>query len=343
MSVQSPYEQIRFINDVIKDRSAKNEKTFFSVKLERMGVVTPLVNKEDGNVFYETIIQYLTRYDLSALIIELYHGKSHNVREPFQVIKIAIKRSQDLTLGNTDKNTVEFVESETLINPEKHFFTMAEKERANIMLEFRIKQLEWENEILKKKNKKKKQHIEELEKELDKTEKSKKHSLGNVTLGNVTANALSTFAKSEFGIGILKNVFGAKQEVLNGLLGLDENHSEKAEGESNEEKSTATIVTENKEGQETKKEKEKLSESDKIRLQIIKYINDFLLNADDAVLRLYYELVVLIGKDTALLQKIYLQLKELQKKGALKSFVMDSSNEKTTEGEKKDGNGIDDS
>ena len=78
-------------------------------------------------------------------------------------------------------------------------------------------------------------------------------------------------------------------------------------------------------------------------MQIIKYINDFLLNADDAVLRLYYELVVLIGKDTALLQKIYLQLKELQKKGALKSFVMDSCNEKTTEGEKKDGNGIDDS
>ncbi len=341
MSTQSPYEQIRFINDVIKDRSAKNEKTFFSVKLERLGVVTPLVNKEDGNVFYETIIQYLTRYDLSALIIELYHGKSHNVREPFQVIKIAIKRSQDLTLGNTDKNTVELVEPETFINPEKHFFTMAEKERANIMLEFRIKQLEWENEILKKKNKKKKNYIIELEEALDKNERGKKNSLGNVTLGNVTANAIEKLVKSEFGIGILKNVFGAKQEVINGLLGIEENHSEKAEEESKtvkEEKSTASIVTETKEPGE---KKEALSESDKIRLQVIKYINDFMLGADDAVLRLYYELIQLIGKDVNLLQSIYMQLKSVKKNGANKFSV--KNGEKTTEGEQNDGNGIDDS
>lgn len=333
MSTQSPYEQIRFINDVIKDRSAKNEKTFFSVKLERMGVVTPLVNKEDGNVFYETIIQYLTRYDLSALIIELYHGKSHNVREPFQIIKIAIKRSQDLTLGNTEKNGVEFVESETLINPEKHFFTMAEKERANIMLEFRIKQLEWENEILKKKNKKKKQYIAELEEERDKVERNKKHSLANVTLGNITSNALETFAKSDFGIGILKNVFGAKQEVLNGLLGLDENteHSEKAEV--NETKSTASIVT------ETKKD---LSDTDKVRLQVIKHINEFMLNADDAVLRLYYELIMLIGKDVNLLQSIYMQLKGVKKDSEQKNTVTMSGEDKT-EGTKTNGNGIDDS
>lgn len=333
MSTQSPYEQIRFINDVIKDRSAKNEKTFFSVKLERMGVVTPLVNKEDGTVFYETIIQYLTRYDLSALIIELYHGKSHNVREPFQVIKIAIKRSQDLTLGNTDKNTVELVEPETFINPEKHFFTMAEKERANIMLEFRIKQLEWENEILKKKNKKKKQYIQELESELDKTEKSKKHSLANVTLGNVTANALETFAKSDFGIGILKNVFGAKQEVLNGLLGLDKNHSEKAEEVNEEIKSTASIVT------ETKKD---LSDTDKVRLQVIKSINDFMLNADDAVLRLYYELIKLIGKDVNLLQSIYMQLKGVKKNTEQKHTVSMSDESETGE-TKKGAKGIDDS
>jgi cell division protein FtsB len=331
MSTQSPYEQIRFINDVIKDRSAKNEKTFFSVKLERMGVVTPLVNKEDGNVFYETIIQYLTRYDLSALIIELYHGKSHNVREPFQIIKIAIKRSQDLTLGNTEKNGVEFVESETLINPEKHFFTMAEKERANIMLEFRIKQLEWENEILKKKNKKKKQYIQELEDERDKIERNKKHSLANVTLGNITSNALETFAKSDFGIGILKNVFGAKQEVLNGLLGLDENTN--TEETKEETKSTASIIT------ETKKD---LSDTDKVRLQVIKHINDFMLNADDAVLRLYYELITLIGKDVNLLQSIYMQLKGVKKNTDQKHTVTMSGEDKT-EGTKTNGNGIDDS
>lgn len=339
MGTQSPYEQIRFINDVIKDRSAKNEKTFFSVKLERMGVVTPLVNKEDGNVFYETIIQYLTRYDLSALIIELYHGKSHNVREPFQVIKIAIKRSQDLTLGNTDKNTVELVESETFINPEKHFFTMAEKERANIMLEFRIKQLEWENEILKKKNKKKKQYIQELETELDKSERNKKHSLANVTLGNVTANAVEKLVKSDFGIGLLKNVFGAKQEVLNGLLGIDENQSEKAEETKTEEKSTASIVTETKEPQE---KKETLSENDKVRLQVIKYINDFMLNADDAVLRLYYELIQVIGKDVNLLQSIYMQLKSIKKNGANKPVVSMTGEIKTSE-TNDSGKGVDDS
>lgn len=339
MNAQSPYEQIRFIHDVIKDRSAKNEKTFFSVKLERMGVQTPLVNKEDGNLFYETMLQYLTRYDLSALIIELYHGKSHNVREPFQVIKISMKRSTDISLGNTDNKNIEVVESETFINPEKHFFTMAEKERANIMLEFRIKQLEWENDILKKKNKKKKQYIQELETELDKNEKNKKHSLGNVTLGNVTANALSTFARSEFGIGILKNVFGAKQEVLNGLLGLDENHSEKAEETKTEEKSTASIVTETK---DTKESDKKLSESDKVRLRVIKHINDFMLNADDAVLRLYYELIQLIGKDVNLLQSIYMQLKSVRKNGANKSVVSMTEENKTSE-TTDNGKGIDDS
>jgi hypothetical protein len=150
MNAQSPYEQLKFINDVIKDRTSKEEKTFFSVKLERNGVQTPLVNKEDGNLFYETVIQYLTRYDLSALIIELYHGKSHNVNQPFQTIKIHLKRSNDVVLGNTDTKHMEVIEPETFINPEKHFYSMAEKERTNIMLEFRIKQLEWENEILKK-------------------------------------------------------------------------------------------------------------------------------------------------------------------------------------------------
>ena len=346
MNKESSYEQIRFINDVIKDRAAKNEKTFFSVKLERMGVQTPLVNKEDGTVFYETIIQYLTRYDLSALIIELYHGKSHNIREPFQVIKIMIRRSQDLTLGNTDKNIPEVVASETFISPEKHFFSMVEKERANIMLEFRIKQLEWENDILKNKNEEKKSYIQELEAELDKNEKNKKHSLGNITLGNVASNALETFARSNFGIGILKNVLGAKQEVINGLLGVDEkneesdktentNPSEKAQ-ETKEEKSIASIVT------ETKEPEKKLSENDKIRLQVIKQINDFLLNADDAVLRLYYELIQLIGKDVNLLQSIYVQLKSLKKGGSQKPTVTMSDEEKASDTHQ-NGKSIDDS
>ncbi|HWY11792.1 MAG TPA: hypothetical protein VN026_10730 [Bacteroidia bacterium] len=338
MSNQSPYDQIRFINDVIKDRAQKNEKTFFSVKLDRMGVQTPLVTKEDGSVFYETMIQYLTRYELSALIIELYHGKSYNIKEPFQTIKIAVKRNQDISLGNTDKNITEITETETLINPEKHFYTLAEKERQNIMLEFRIKQLEWENEILKKKNKKKKEYIQELEKELDKTEKNKKNSLGNVALGNVASNALTTFAKSEFGIGILKNVFGAKQEVLNGLLGIDENSNPSEKGKEAETNSKVSIVTETK---ETKKD---LSGNDKIRLQIIKYINDFMLNADDGVLRLYYELIKLLGKDVKTMQNIYLQLKELRKNGALKNSTNDSATEKKTEEAKTENSkGVDDS
>jgi hypothetical protein len=335
MSTQSPYEQIRFINDVIKDRSAKNEKTFFSVKLERMGVQTPLVNKEEGNLFYETIIQYLTRYDLSALIIELYHGKSHNVKEPFQTIKINIKRNQELSLNGADKNQVEVVESETLINPEKHFYTLAEKERANIMLEFRIKQLEWELEISKKKNKKKKEYIQKLEAELDKIEKGKKHSLGNVTLGNITSNALETFAKSEFGIGILKNVFGAKQEMLDGLLGTTSNPSEKAEAE--ETKSTASIIT------ETKEPEKKLSDNDKVRLQVIKYINEFMLNADDAVVRIYYELICMIGKDLNLLQSIYLQLKGTMKNNTQKNNTSMDGAIKKDNNTSTNGNGIDDS
>lgn len=66
MTTQTPYEQIRFINDAIKDRQEKNQATFFSVKLDRLGALTPLATKENGASFYETIIQYLTKYDMSA-------------------------------------------------------------------------------------------------------------------------------------------------------------------------------------------------------------------------------------------------------------------------------------
>src|ERR1700739_851984 len=103
MSAQTPYEQVRFIRDVIKDRTDKSQPTFFSVKLESFGNVTPLVDKEQGALFYDTIIQYLMRYDLSALIVELYHGKSHNIKEPFQTFRILIKRSANVNLSGIDK------------------------------------------------------------------------------------------------------------------------------------------------------------------------------------------------------------------------------------------------
>lgn len=301
MAQQTPYEQIRFINDAIKDRQEKNQATFFSVKLERFGALTPLAVKENGANFYETIIQYLTRYDMTALVVELFNGKSHNVKEPFQTFKIVVKRSAEVN-GLCDEPELKISPAENVITTEKHFFTMAEKERQVMMLEFDLKRLQYENEELKKKNKKKKHYIEELEAELGKTEKAKKQSFGNVSLGLVGANALEGFAKSSFGLGILKNVFGMKEDTLNGLLGIEEAAS--PANTASETKSTASIITKQEEAV-----KEPQTKEEKYRAEIKKFINQFLDSCDDKTLRLYYELIQYLGADTETIDSVLKQLK----------------------------------
>jgi len=314
MNTQSPYEQIRFIHDVIKDRKDKNQSTFFSVKLVRGDKVTPLVDKETGDTFYETIIQYLTRYDVSAIMVELYHGKAHNIKDPIDKYTIQLKKSSDLGITYTPKEEMQVTQAESVVSTEKHYAGLFEKERGLLMLEFELKRLQLEHEELKKKYKKKKQYIVELEEELEGKEKQKKNSLGNVSLGLVASNALEGFAKSSFGIGILKNVFGAKEEVLNGLLGLDVNDT--STNEAPEQNSQASIIS--KPTGETKPQ----TEQEKVRQYVIKQITDFMNSLDDGSLRLYYEIIQLIGKDQKKLQQVY---------SALKISAKDNSNKKTSD------------
>ncbi len=332
MNTQTPYEQIRFINDVIKDRKDKNQATFFSVKLERSGNVTPLVEKETGDTFYETLIQYLTRYDISHIIIDLYHGKAHNIKEPFQTFKIAVKRSSDASLGVIAKDDILITPTENVITTEKHFMGIIEKERQILFLDFELKKLQSEIEELKKKNKKRKQYILELEAELENKEKTKKQSLGNVSLGMVASNAIENFAKSNFGIGILKNVFGANQDMLNGLLGIDENPNDTSSEKETEQKSTASIIT------KTKQETSPQSEQEKLRTYVIKQLTEFLNGLDDGALRLYFEITQLIGKDQNKLQHVYMALKQSSKQTATtpaetKSTVSTKETEEATNSE----------
>ncbi|MDP2385685.1 MAG: hypothetical protein Q8M29_04900 [Bacteroidota bacterium] len=302
MNSQKPYEQIRFINDVIKDRKDKNQSTFFSVKLDIGGKETPLVDKETGDTFYETIIQYLTRYDIHAILIELYHGKAHNIKEPLQSFRIPLRRSSDMSLGIIQKEDIPLTPAESVVTAERHFSGIMEKERQILFLDFEVRKLQNEVEELKKKNKKRKQYIEQLESEIGKTEKAKKHSLGNVSLGLVASNALESFAKSNFGIGILKNVFGAKEEVLNGLLGLDEQKEQTEKNREPEQKASATLITKTK-------EPEPQTEEEKIRRAVLKQLNEFLNSLDNGTLRLYFEVVKLIGTDQPKLQQVYTALK----------------------------------
>jgi hypothetical protein len=332
MNTQSPYEQIRFIHDVIKDRKDKNQSTFFSVKLVRGDKVTPLVDKETGDTFYETIIQYLTRYDVSAIIIELYHGKAHNIKEPIDKYTIQLKKSSDLGISFPVQEDVQVTQAESVVSTEKHYAGLFEKERGLLMLEFELKRLQLEHEELRKKYKKKKQYIEELEAELEGKEKQKKNSLGNVSLGLVASNALEGFAKSSFGIGILKNVFGAKEDVLNGLLGLDETNSINEEPEQN---STASIIT------KSKQESTPQTEQEKVRQYVIKQITDFMNGLDDGSLRLYYEIIQLIGKDQTKLQQVYSALKISVKENKTTSSKNEASIK--TEEEENDNTDINDS
>lgn len=319
MNSQKPYEQIRFINDVIKDRKDKNQSTFFSVKLDIGGKETPLVDKETGDTFYETIIQYLTRYDIHAILIELYHGKAHNIKEPLQSFRIPLRRSSDMSLGIIQKEDIPLTPAETVVTAERHFSGIMEKERQILFLDFEVRKLQNEVEELKKKNKKRKQYIEELEEEIGKKEKAKKNSLGNVSLGLVASNALESFAKSNFGIGILKNVFGANEEVLNGLLGTDEATTKK--DQEPEQKARATIITKTK-------EPEPQTEEEKIRRDVLKHLNEFFGSLDNGALRLYFEIIQLIGKDQTKLQQVYVALKNIkaESKTTAKETVLEPLN-----------------
>lgn len=297
MSGQSPYETIRFIHDAIKDRQDKNQQTFFNVKLERFGALTPLAVREPGANFYETVLQYLTRYDMSALIVELYSGKSHNVKEAFQTFKINLKKGIELTSLSVSEQEPKITPAETVITTEKHFFTMAEKERQVMMLEFDIKRLQYENEELKKKNKKKKKYIEALEADMSKTEKDKKNSLGNVSLGLAGANALEGFAKSSVGIGIMK-FLGAKEETINGMLGIEQT----AKDQPVETKTTASIIS-------SPAEKAPETKEEKIRSEIKKFITEFMNSTSDTTLRLYYELMQYLGADNEVLSSVVANVK----------------------------------
>jgi hypothetical protein len=206
-----------------------------------------------------------------------------------------VKRGSELS-GLTVSEEPKVTPAETVITTEKHFFTMAEKERQVMMLEFDIKRLQYENEELKKKNKKKKKYIEELEAELGKTEKEKKNSFGNLSLGLAGANALESFAKSSFGMGLLKGVFGAKPEMLNGLLGNEESKPK----EETETKSTASIIT---------PEKTPQTKEEQIRSEIKKFIIQFLDASSDTTLRLYYELMQYLGADNQLLASVLQNIK----------------------------------
>jgi hypothetical protein len=291
MLTQNPYDQIKFIRDVIKDRADKSQPTFFSVELESFNHITPLVEKESGALFYDTLIQYLTRYDVAAIIIKLYHGKSHNIKEPFQVFHIALKKSPNVSLSGIEKKDEALtVHSEQNISPEKHFQTLAENN-------FNLLRLQYENAVLKKKNKKRKNYIKELEAEIENLGKEKEKSFGNVALGSVASNALENFTKSNFGIALLKNVFGAKDEAIKGLLGTDKPDPAQVEGPS----SKATII---------KEEPKELTPNEKARAQILSSLTDFLQSADDGTLRMYYEIMQLIGADLPLLQAVYLQIKK---------------------------------
>ncbi len=193
------------------------------------------------------------------------------------------------------------------MSSEKHFTSVLERERQILNLDNDLRRLTTENEELRKKNKKKKDYILELETEIEKIEKGKKNSLGNISLGIVASNAFENLAKSEFGLGLLKGI-GMKQEAINGLLGID--IRETIENKTPEEHSTATIITKPKTESPTKdKNTSNLTKEEKARQFVLKHINDTMISADDTILRLYYELVVMLGKNLLKLQQVYVAVK----------------------------------
>lgn len=262
---KTPSELIDHIADLIKERESKTLPTYYTISIEQYEKNTPVAEKEEGyENFKKQVQKYITDYQLTSITVQLFSGKSRNVKHPFQVFKVSLTKQPTPTviLGGMERESVSDIQQLDSSIPVSRYYD------EKFELQMRIMRTEMEKQTLMErvthlteryedklreqevrsaeKLKRYEDEIEELEeqiqdyeREIVKGEKDKHNSFGNVALGSIGARIVEGFAKSDIGTGVLKGLLGAEgYSTLQGHLAGIENAANTATPQE-----TARIIT----------------------------------------------------------------------------------------------------
>jgi hypothetical protein len=263
---KTPSELIDHIADLIKERESKELPTYYTISIEQYEKLTPVAEKEAGyENFKKQIQKYIANYQLNGITVQLYSGKSRNVKHPFQSFKISLKKqSPTVVLGSSivSEPTPEIQQLDSSIPVGRYYdekfelqmrIMRTEMEKTNLLERLTYLQERYEDKLKEQESRtaEKLKHYEEeiedledqiqdFEKEIIKGEKDKHNSFGNVALGSIGARIVESFAKSDIGTGVLKGLLGTEgYSTLQGHLAGIENNPATTEAP----KETARIIT----------------------------------------------------------------------------------------------------
>jgi hypothetical protein len=245
----TPSELIEHVAQIIKEREAKQIPTFYTIKIEQYGKLTPVAEREQGADNFKTqMLKFTSDYKASALVVELFHGKSAKVKNPFQTFNVYLtKQNVPVYLGNTDlevqnDNSVQQIDSGIpahrhfeekmdlqlrFLNSEMDKRLLTERlnnivERYEEKLKDQERRAEEKMKSLEDKTAEQQQLINDFEQEIGKYEKQKHNSFGNLALGSIGSHLVENLLKSRAGAGLLKGFLGdagyeTMQTHLNGI------------------------------------------------------------------------------------------------------------------------------
>jgi hypothetical protein len=321
---RTPSEIIDYIGDLIREREQKSLPTFYTIGIEQYEKNTPVAEKEEGyDNFKKQVMKYMSDYNLTAITVQLFSGKSRNVKSPFQTFKVQLKKQNpSIHLGFIEKepaNEVQQLESSIPVGryyDEKFELQMrimrCEMDKQNLTdrvlqlterYEDKLKDQDLRNaekiKVLEDEIHELEQEIHDFEMEIAKNEKDKHNSFGNIALGSISARAIESFAKSNMGTGLLKGLLGdAGFETLQGhLAGIE---SEKTE---TREKPTARIITEP-------------ANNNDPRTHALNYIQKVGESLSDMYLRMLYDIVETAQKNVQDLQVIWNVMQQIKQQRA---------------------------
>ena len=314
---RTPSEIIDYIGDIIRERENKSLPTFYTISIEQYEKTTPVAEKEEGyDNFKKQVLKYMSDYNLTAITVQLFSGKSRNVKTPFQTFKVQLKKQNPtIILGGIEKSNNEVQQLDSSIPVSRYYDEKFELQMRIMRIELEkqtltdrivqlteryedklkeqdsrngetVKRMEEEIENLE-------EEIKELENEILKNEKDKHNSFGNVALGSISARAMEGFAKSNIGTGLLKGLLGeAGYETLQGhLAGIEKEKNEVPE------KPTARVITEN------------TTDARTVALNYIQKVGESL---PDMYLRMLYDIAEIANKNTQDLQVVWNLIQQIK-------------------------------
>jgi hypothetical protein len=337
---RTPSEIIDYIGELIRERENKNLPTFYTIGIEQYEKNTPVAEKEEGyDNFKKQVMKYMSDFNLTAITIQLFSGKSKNVKSPFQTFKVSLKKQNPtVVLGNTDygmeKQTNDVQQFESAIPVGRYYDEKFE-------LQMRIMRIEMEKQSLTERliqlteryedklkeqdtrNAEKiklleeeivdlQQQIDDFEKEISKNEKDKHNSFGNIALGSISARAIESFAKSNMGTGLLKGLLGTSgYETLQGHLAGIENEKIQTP-----EKPSARIISE--------------PDTNNPREVALNYIQKVGESLPDMYLRMLYDIVETAEKNIQDLQVVWSLMQQMKKQRGKTAEVKKENETPTT-------------